>query len=86
MSRFLIVKGDHTTHGGTVVEGHANAVIAEKPIATVGMAVMCPMHGRTTIVSGQSNIQIDGKAAAVHGDKTSCGATLLSSQSLAALA
>jgi uncharacterized Zn-binding protein involved in type VI secretion len=49
----------------------------------VGDKVTCPQqgHGGTTvIVTGDPNVIIDGRQAARHGDKTACGATLLSSQ------
>jgi lactoylglutathione lyase len=40
-----------------------------------------PVNGGTTvIVTGDPNVIIDGRQAARHGDKTACGATLLSSQ------
>lgn len=86
MSRPLIVKGDTTDHGGTVVEGHPSYQVEGKHIATVGMAVDCPLHGPTQITTGHSLLIIDGQPAATHGDKTSCGATLISSQTLAAIA
>lgn len=86
MSRPLIVQGDSTDHGGIVLEGNPGSLIGGKPVATVGMAVQCPIHGRTQITTGQGLIVIDGKQAATHGDQTSCGATLISSQSLAGLA
>lgn len=39
-----------------------------------------PQHGSNPIVSGDSTLIIDGKQAARHGDKTACGATLISGQ------
>jgi len=54
-------------------------------IARVGDQVTCPRkgHGRVTVIaSGDPTCIIDGQPAARHGDKTACGATLLSSQAL----
>ena len=82
-SRPLIVVGDKTDHGGTVVQGSVVSDAAGTPIARVGDQVSCPKrgHGGTTvIVSGDPTFVIDGQPAARHGDKTACGATLISSQ------
>jgi uncharacterized Zn-binding protein involved in type VI secretion len=38
------------------------------------------VHGDTTITSGDQTLIVDGKPVARHGDKTSCGATLIASQ------
>lgn len=86
MSRPLIVQGDTTDHGGTVQEGHGGSIVDGKPVATVGMKVACPIHGDTTITTGSSLLTLDGQPAATHGDQTSCGASLISSQTLASIA
>lgn len=83
MSKPFIVVGDKTDHGGVVVAGSAMTDTAGKPIARVGDQVTCPKkgHGGTTVIaSGDPTCIIDGQPAARHGDKTACGATLLSSQ------
>lgn len=83
MSRPLIVVGDRTDHGGTVIEGSATSDAAGRPIARVGDKVTCPRRGHgsvSTIVSGDPSLIIDGAPVARHGDKCACGATLLSSQ------
>lgn len=85
MSKPFIVVGDKTDHGGTVVQGSAMTDAAGKQIARVGDKVTCPKrgHGGTTVIaSGDPTCIIDGQAAARHGDKTACGATLLSSQAV----
>lgn len=85
MSKPFIVLGDKTDHGGVVVSASETSDCAGKGIARVGDQVTCPKkgHGRvTTIVTGDPTMLIDGKPAARHGDKTACGATLLSSQSV----
>jgi len=78
----LIVLGDKTDHGGQVIEASGVTDTHGKGIARVGDMVTCPKkgHGTNQIVTGDNTMLIDGKAAAYHGCKTACGATLLSSQ------
>jgi uncharacterized Zn-binding protein involved in type VI secretion len=81
-ARPFIVLGDQTDHGGVVIEASVMTDTHGKGIARVGDQVTCPKrnHGTTVIVSGDPTMIIDGKAAALHGDKCACGATLISSQ------
>jgi len=83
MSKRLIVLGDSTSHGGTVIEASGNSFVGGIPYARVGDKVTCPIkgHGTTTIVSGDPTLVVDGKPAAREGDKTACGAVLVASQS-----
>jgi uncharacterized Zn-binding protein involved in type VI secretion len=78
----FIVLGDQTDHGGVVIEASMVSDTHGNGIARVGDQVTCPQrgHGTTVIVSGDPTMVIDGKPAARHGDKTACGATLISSQ------
>jgi uncharacterized Zn-binding protein involved in type VI secretion len=76
----LIVLGDKTSHGGSVVGASAFSDSGGVPIARLGDQTVCPKHGPNPIVSGDATLIIDGKAAARHGDKTACGATLIASQ------
>ncbi len=83
MTRPFILLGDKTDHGGVVISAAGNTITNGKGVACVGDRVTCPRsgHGGTTvIVTGDPTVIIDGRAAARHGDKTACGATLLSSQ------
>lgn len=83
MARPLILVGDKTDHGGTVISGAPGSDAGGKAIARVGDKVTCPHKGHggtTTIVSGDPTLMIDGMPAAREGDKTACGATLLASQ------
>lgn len=84
MGRPLIVMGDSTSHGGQVVGASGTTDTHGRRIARVGDAVTCPKrgHGTTVIVSGDPTFIIDGQAAARHGDKTACGATLIASQAV----
>ncbi|TCV81094.1 PAAR domain-containing protein [Sulfurirhabdus autotrophica] len=83
MGRALIVLGDKTSHGGTVIEASGQSDSGNIRIARVGDKVTCPKkgHGTCPIVSGDPTLIIDGQPAARHGDTTACGATLIASQS-----
>ncbi|MCU5781393.1 hypothetical protein MA04_00693 [Alcanivorax balearicus MACL04] len=81
MSRPIIVLGDKTDHGGTVIGASITTDIEGKGIARVGDPVICPKCNKLThIISGDPTNREDGKEIARHGDKTSCGAMLISSQ------
>jgi uncharacterized Zn-binding protein involved in type VI secretion len=81
MSQPLIVKGDVTSHNGTVLQGAPTTDTTGKQIARVGDPVYCPKcRGTYPIATGAPDLIIDGQPAARHGDKTACGATLISSQ------
>lgn len=84
MGRPFIVLGDKTDHGGEVIEASGASDTHGKRLARVGDKVTCPKrgHGTTVIATGDPTMIIDGKPAARHGDKTACGATLISSQSV----
>ena len=55
-------------------------VLSSDPRAMLPCESFLAGRGWTVIVTGDPNVIIDGKQAARHGDKTACGATLLSSQ------
>ena len=76
----LIVLGDRTSHGGSVIEASTLSDSDGKGIARVGDMTVCPRHGRSPIVSGDTTFIVDGKAAARRGDKAGCGATLIAGQ------
>lgn len=80
MAQALIVLGDQTSHGGTVVEASVQSFTGNRAIARVGDQVTCPIHGNTVIASGDANVIIDGAAVARAGDTTACGAVLIASQ------
>lgn len=79
----LIVIGDKTSHGGTVIEASGFSATGGIAIARVGDKVSCPKkgHGVCPIVTGDPTLIIDGKPAARAGDTTACGAVLIASQS-----
>lgn len=83
----IIVLGDKTDHGGEVIEASGVTDTHRKGFARVGDKVYCPKrgHGVTTIVTGDMSFIVDGAAVAYEGCKTSCGATLISSQAVTTL-
>jgi uncharacterized Zn-binding protein involved in type VI secretion len=81
MSQPIIVLGDTTSHGGTVVGSAPTTDSHGKGWARVGDMVTCPRcKGLFPIVQGDSSLIEDGKPVAYHGCKVACGATLISSQ------
>jgi uncharacterized Zn-binding protein involved in type VI secretion len=77
----IIVFGDRTTHGGTVISSSMVSDTNGKGWARVGDMVSCPRcKGVFPISQGDQSLIDDGKAVAYHGCKTACGATLISGQ------
>ncbi|MBV8049406.1 MAG: PAAR domain-containing protein [Paludibacterium sp.] len=71
--------GDPTSHGGKVVSASAPTTLFGKPVACVGDQVTCPKdgHDNCVIVEGDDGWFVGGKAVALDGHKTSCGAVLI---------
>lgn len=63
--------------GGEVLAGHDWCDGA--PVACVGDAVRCNLHGVNAIVQGSELFEIDGNAVALDGHACACGCTLVSS-------
>lgn len=82
--RPVIVIGDQTSHGGTVVGAAPTTDTHGKRIARVGDQVTCPKkgHGPTVIVTGDPTMIVDGAPVARHGDLCACGAVLIASQAV----
>lgn len=80
----FIRESDHTDHGGTVLSSGAITFVDGKPIAFVGTMVSCPKCGGVfPIVTGKNpSMSFGGRQAAFEGDRTACGASLISSQTL----
>jgi uncharacterized Zn-binding protein involved in type VI secretion len=77
----LIVIGDKTSHGGTVITCSPFSDTHGKGWARVGDMVSCPRcRGVFPIAEGDQSMVDDGKAVAYPGCKTACGATLIASQ------
>jgi uncharacterized Zn-binding protein involved in type VI secretion len=82
LNRPLIVMGDKTTHGGTVIGADMTSDINGKYLARVNDMTVCPKcRGTFPITSGAEEMKDGaGNAYARHMDSTACGAKLISSQ------
>lgn len=82
MNKPLIVMGDKTTHGGTVISADLTFDINGKCVARIGDMTVCPKcKGTFPITSGPSDlVDCVGNGYARHLDSTACGAKLISSQ------
>ncbi len=83
--RAIIRRGDRTSHGGIVVEGHPTSMLLGQEIALVGHKVMCPKcKGAFPILPDPGrNHSFMGNDTAVEGMRTACGAVLIASQMVA---
>ncbi|QTD93300.1 PAAR domain-containing protein [Burkholderia anthina] len=77
--RGIIRVGDTHTHGGQVETGAATSKVMGHAVARIGDTCSCPIHGPCTIVEGDPEFNVEGRAAAFNGHETSCGAALISS-------
>lgn len=82
MNRPLIVIGDKTSHGGTVISADMTFDIHGKYVARLGDMTVCPKCKGTFAITSAPEDLVDaaGNGYARHLDKTACGATLISSQ------
>ena len=81
MSQGIIVLGDRTSHGGTVISASPESSIDGKGIARIGDMVACPRcRGVFPINQGDPSAMVDGAPAAYHGCKVACGASLIAGQ------
>lgn len=81
MSLPLIVLGDKTSHGGTVITASLFSDTHGKGWARMGDMVACPLcKGVFPISEGDASLTDDGKPVAYHGCKVACGAILIASQ------
>jgi uncharacterized Zn-binding protein involved in type VI secretion len=76
----VAVMGDKCTHDAIIMTGSITRTANGKPIARQGDIVMCPQHGKQTIVTCDPSIPLtDGLPTAHEGAKVSCGAIILPS-------
>jgi len=79
--KYVIVLGDKTSHGGTVITGDDVLSICDKPAARLGDKVTCPLHGPNEIIEGFHTVMLEpNKTLAYEGCKTACGATLIAGE------
>ncbi|OOF66684.1 PAAR domain-containing protein [Rodentibacter sp. Ppn85] len=82
-ARRIIVIGDKTNHGGTVLQGSQTMTAGGKAIARQGDLVACPQcKGNFPITEGSSKMSANGRGVALERMKTACGAELIASQSM----
>lgn len=75
--RFILV-GDTTTHGGTIVQGVYTHTVDRAPMVVTGHKFNCPQCGREATLIGSSHVMVNGQRRVMHGDKTTCGALVIS--------
>jgi uncharacterized Zn-binding protein involved in type VI secretion len=82
MAKKAIIRlGDKTSHDGVVLEAFENFNVYGKPAAGIGHRGHCPKCKKDfVIVAGAETVSYFGKAVALEGMKTSCGAVLIASQ------
>lgn len=86
MTLKIIVVGDKTDHGGTVISGSPKHDICGKAIARLGDEVDCPdnfpdgrPHGINKIITAHPSVLIGGIPVAVEDCVTECGCRLIGS-------
>lgn len=78
--RRVIRLGDETDHGGKVTSASSGTIVMGKPAALENDVVHCPKcNGDFPIKTAGNSPRHRGKAYAFEGDKTECGAQLISS-------
>ena len=72
----VIRLGDPTSHGGSVVSATGRYIVMGIEVASC----TCPQQGHSgcTIAEGDPGWVIDGRAVALEGHLTTCGAALIS--------
>ena len=53
-----------------------------KPLSRLGDKHICPIHGANAIISTVTQSTCDGRAIATIGDKTTCGAVIVTGSSV----
>ncbi|MFW5444458.1 MAG: PAAR domain-containing protein, partial [Methylococcaceae bacterium] len=51
--------------------------MASKGVARLGDVHVCPLHTVNVIVSGCPTVNVNNRSMALVGDKTACGATII---------
>lgn len=81
MSQPVIVLGDKTSHGGTVITCAPTSDTHGKGWARIGDMVACPRcKGVFPISEGDPSLIVDGQPVSYNGCKVACGASLIASQ------
>lgn len=78
----VIVKGDSTSHGGSVITGQHNFRINGKEVACEGDMVTCPQEYHppvSAITNGSSTFYVNGRRVATEDSVGGCGCKLIAS-------
>ena len=78
MNQRFIVVGDTTTHGGTLCQGIGTHTIDHAAMVVTGHKFQCPECGKEATLIGSSHITVNGQQRVLQGDRTTCGAIVLS--------
>ncbi|TBL70809.1 PAAR domain-containing protein [Hafnia alvei] len=75
--------GDAIAHGGKIVTGSSDVYINGLPAAMAGVSVApCGIgHGAVPVKTGSVSVYINGFPSARFGDKTGCGAAVVTGSS-----
>ncbi|PHM47678.1 PAAR domain-containing protein [Xenorhabdus miraniensis] len=80
-TKAVILLNDTTDHGGKVITTVGGYTYKGIPVAGETDLVECPKcEGVFPIIEGSENLKNNGKAIAVEGMHTACGAKLIASQ------
>lgn len=66
--------GDEISHGGNIVSGSPDMTADGIPVARIGDAVECHIHGPQSVATGSAILKDDGNPVARFGDLITCGA------------
>ncbi len=72
----VVVLGDKTSHGGTVITASSSFEIEGKNAALLNDNVSCPEHGTNRIIECKQDYEEQGKGIVVHGCKSECGSVV----------
>ncbi|AIR62100.1 PAAR motif family protein [Cedecea neteri] len=80
MSRYVVILGDSTSHGGKVTSASSSFEISGKYAALLNDTVSCPEHGTNKIIECDiSAYEENGRGIVLHGYRTQCGAIVIAS-------
>jgi len=78
MSKFAVVLGDPTSHGGKVSSASSSFEINGKNAALLHDTVTCPLHDTNRIIECDiATYEENGRGIVVHGCKTECGSVVI---------
>lgn len=81
MAKAVVLLGDSSDHGGTVISSGTSKIIVEgKAVVVDGALHSCPLDGHgVTPITGNSAVLAEGKKIVVTGATAGCGAKITGS-------